>query len=211
MPGSLQRRDCRLACPGRRTRVLLEAWFRGFGNSWVRLNSNRQVALPWPLAGAAVDDDAGVENLVGLLARLLAAEDSAQSRQVQQVAFIGSDDQADVRHQEHDEDLQEALGVSLGNAAADDQGEEVGATDAEEASDGGADQPFEADGAQLPFEHNDSRTDQCAHARVNIAGLPERLNDEAGSRYNDDKKKTYKNEIHGKPPRGCSLPICPYD
>ena len=39
---------------------------------------------------------------------------------------------------------------------------------------------------------------------------PKGLNDKAGNRYNDDKKKTYKNKIHGKPPRGCSLPICPY-
>ena len=48
------------------------------------------------------------------------------------------------------------------------------------------------------------------NTRIHIAGQSEGLNDEAGNRYNDEKKKTYKNEIHGKPPRGCSLPVCPY-
>ena len=59
---------------------------------------------------AAVDDDAGVEDLVALLALLFAAEDAAQRRQVQQVALVGADHQADVGHDHHDHDLQEALG-----------------------------------------------------------------------------------------------------
>ena len=58
---------------------------------------------------AAVDDDAGVENLIDALALLLAAEDAAQRRQVEQVALVGADDQADVSHQQHDQYLQETL------------------------------------------------------------------------------------------------------
>ena len=54
---------------------------------------------------AAVDDDAGVENLVALLALLLAAEDAAQRRQVQQVALVGADDQSDVGHEQHDREI----------------------------------------------------------------------------------------------------------
>src|SRR4029079_10747360 len=58
---------------------------------------------------AAVDDDTGIENLDALPGLLLASEDSAQSGEVQQVPFIGAHDQADVGHQQHDHDLQEAL------------------------------------------------------------------------------------------------------
>jgi hypothetical protein len=35
--------------------------------------------------------------------------------------------------------------------------------------------------------------------------LAEGPDDEAGNGYNDYKKKTYNNNIHGKPPRGCSV------
>src|SRR6266487_4625690 len=101
--------------------------------------------------------------------------------------------------------------MALRNAIADDEGKQVGPADAEEASDGGADQPLEADGPQLPLEHDDRRSDQDTHARIHIAGQSEGLNYEASNRYNDDKKKTYKNEIHGKPPRGCSVPTLPRD
>ena len=51
----------------------------------------------------AVDDDAGVENLVALLRLLFAAEDAAEGRQVQQVALVGAHDQSDVGHQQHDQ------------------------------------------------------------------------------------------------------------
>ena len=44
-------------------------------------------------------------------------------------------------------DLQEALGMPLWNAASDDQREQVGTDDAEDAADGGADQPLQADQA----------------------------------------------------------------
>ncbi len=140
---------------------------------------------------------------------LLAAEDPAQRGQVQQIALVCADDQADVGHQQHDQDLQEALGMACGNAVTDDEREEVSAADSEEASDGGADQTLEADGAQLPFEQHDGCADESAHTRVDEASLPEGLNEEASDGYNNDKKKTYNNNIHGKPPRECSLPVCP--
>src|SRR5579862_6087540 len=124
------------------------------------------------IGDASVDDDAGVENLVAFLALLLTAEDAAEGGQVQQVSLIGADDEADVGHEQHDQDLQEALGVALRNAIANDEGEEVSATDSEETSNGGADEPFEADHAELPFEDDDCCAEQCAHGRVQVAGKP---------------------------------------
>ena len=67
---------------------------------------------------AAVDDDAGIENLVALLALFLAAEDAAQRRQIEQVSFHGAHDQAHVGHEQHDQNLQEALRVAWRQAVA---------------------------------------------------------------------------------------------
>ena len=161
------------------------------------------------IGNSAVDDNAGVEDLIAFLTLLLAAEDAAQSCQVQQIALVGPDNQANVRHQKHHQNLQETLRVALRNAAADDQSEKVRAADAEDTANGRPDQPFQADGAQLPFEKDDSGAQQCADSRICIAGQSERFNDEAGYGNNDNKKKTHKNDIHGTPPREC-LPICPY-
>src|SRR4029077_3143325 len=158
---------------------------------------------------AAVDDDASVENLVAFLALLLTPEDAAERCQGQQVTLIGSDDEGELGHEHHDQDLKKTLRAPFGNAVADDQCEEVGAADSEKTSNGSADEPLQTHHAQLPFEDDDRRSDQCADTRIHIAGQTEGLNDVASNRYNDEKKKTYKNEIHGIPPRGCSMPVCP--
>ena len=50
------------------------------------------------IGNPAVNDDARIENLVGLLRRTLAAENSAKSRKIQQIAFVRTNDQSDVRH-----------------------------------------------------------------------------------------------------------------
>src|SRR5208337_3248081 len=155
---------------------------------------------------APVNDDAGVENLVAFLGLLLTAENPTQRRQVQQIAFVGADDQAYVGHQQHHQDLKKAPGVLAQRAVADDQGKQVGATNAEEAPDGRTDESFQAHPPQLPLEQNDSGADQRAHAPIQIARQSERLQDEAGDRYHDDKKKANKNNIHGKPPADEALP-----
>ena len=49
---------------------------------------------------AAIDDDAGVENLVDLLDRTLSAKDTAERRQIEEVSLVGANHQADVGHQE---------------------------------------------------------------------------------------------------------------
>jgi hypothetical protein len=46
----------------------------------------------------AVNDNACIENLIGLLRRPLAAEDSAKSREIQEIALVRTDDQPDVCH-----------------------------------------------------------------------------------------------------------------
>ncbi len=131
---------------------------------------------------AAVDDDAGIENLVALLALLLAAEDAAQRRQVQQVALVRAHDQADVGHQQHDQDLQEALGVSRSKAVANHQSEQVGAEDAEDAADGSANQPLQTDQPQPPFEQYDGQADDHANQRgIQLCRQVERINQVAGN------------------------------
>ena len=99
--------------------------------------------------------------------------------------------------------------MSFGDAIADDQSKQVSAADAEKAPDGGPDKPLKADGAELPFEQDDCCSDQSARPGRTQGREAERANFEAGKSYNGNKKKTYENKIHGKPPRGCSLPICP--
>ena len=51
--------------------------------------------------------DAGVENLVGLLRRTFAAENTAKRRQIEQIAFVGANNHTDVGHQEKNEKLDE--------------------------------------------------------------------------------------------------------
>ena len=125
---------------------------------------------------AAVDNDAGVEDLVTLLALLLAAKDATQSRQVEQVALVGAHDQAHIGHQQHHQDLQEALGVAGRHAAANHQRKQIGAADAEDAPDGRADQPLQAHRSKLPFEQDDACPDQRADTGILRLGQPEGAN-----------------------------------
>src|SRR5882724_5833704 len=103
---------------------------------------------------AAVDDDAGVEDLVHLLALLLAAEDAAERGQVEQVTFVSADDQADVGHQHHDQQLEKTLGAAGDQAVLNDVAEEEGAQDSEDAADNGADEPLEAHHPQAAFKQD---------------------------------------------------------
>src|SRR3954453_11703146 len=96
--------------------------------------------------------------------------------------------------------------MSRRHTAANDQSEQVSTGDSQDATDGGADQSLQADGAQLPLEKNDGRTNQDSGSRVPELRQIERLDGKAGKSNNHHKKKTYKNDIHGEPPRGCSYP-----
>ncbi len=96
--------------------------------------------------------------------------------------------------------------MSFRNAAADHQSKQIGATDSKYAADGRANQPFQADHAQLPFEQHNGPANTETHHTIPQAGQCEGFDDEAGGPYNDDKKKTYKNNIHGKPPADAGCP-----
>ena len=64
-------------------------------------------------------------------------EDCARTRaiavqvKVGEQTLVGPDDKTNVRHQQHDQDLEETLGVSRGNAAANNQRKQVRAADPE--------------------------------------------------------------------------------
>src|SRR5579864_5336865 len=55
---------------------------------------------------AAVDDDAGIEDLKGFLWPFFPTENAAQGGKVQQIAFVGADDQPDIGHPQQEEKLQ---------------------------------------------------------------------------------------------------------
>ena len=96
------------------------------------------------------------------------------------------------------------MGVAGRNTAANDQGKQVGAADAEDAPDGRADQPLQADRAQLPFEQHDGCAHDRAHASILEFGQPKRFNKIRRNCNYNDKKKTYKNQIHSMTSPGCS-------
>src|SRR4029077_1687386 len=56
---------------------------------------------------AAVNDHAGIEHLYGVLHAALAAENSTKGLQVEHVALIGAEDQADIRHDDKDRQTEE--------------------------------------------------------------------------------------------------------
>src|ERR1022692_2112832 len=65
------------------------------------------------IGDAAIDDDAGVQNLVRLFGRLLSSENAAERGQIQHVALRGADNQADISHDEQQGHLQERRSVGF--------------------------------------------------------------------------------------------------
>src|SRR5205807_8226512 len=100
----------------------------------------------------AIDDDAGVQNLVALLTLLLPTEDAAQSRQIEQVALVSSDDQAHIGHEQHYQDLKKALGMSVWDAGANDEGKEICSNNPHDAANHGTYAAPEANPMKTPFE-----------------------------------------------------------
>src|SRR5581483_3809236 len=145
---------------------------------------------------AAVDDDAGVEDLVALLGLLLAAEDTAQGGEVQQVALVRPHDQSNVGHEQHDEHLQEALRVSRLDAVLDDQAEQVGAEDAGNAADHRANQPLEADLEQADLKQHDDHADGGAGSGVGQGIKAKGVKDVGGGGENGNENKTNEQQFH---------------
>ena len=141
---------------------------------------------------AAVDNDAGIEDLVAFLARSFAAKDSAEGGEIEKVAFISAHGQSHVGHDQHDHDLQETSGGAGLDAAADDEGEKISAKNAQHAADGGSDEALQAHGAQTPLEHYDGDAEQQADdggiGLRQVKGAKEKADDTD----DEDKQKAYK-------------------
>ena len=90
-------------------------------------------------------------------------------------------------------------------AVAYDQGKEVCAEDAEYAAQGSANQPFQTDPAQLPFEQNNGQANGCADDRFHPGSQIERLNEVTSNSNNKNEKNTDQKQIHDGPPRNLSL------
>ena len=132
---------------------------------------------------AAIDNHAGVENLEGLLGRFFPAENTAQRRQVQHVALGGAHDQADISHEQQENNLYERLGCGL----ADHQRHQKRAQDSEHRTESRPDEPLETNFFQADFEENNCATDYESTARGNCWRKPERMQGEGGGRENENK------------------------
>ena len=93
---------------------------------------------------------------------LLSAEDTPKGSQIEQVSLVGADDQADVGHEQHDQNLKEASGMLFGNGIPDYESKQVSAENSQHAADGCPNQAFQANTAKLPFEEDNSHTDDSA-------------------------------------------------
>ena len=89
----------------------------------------------------------------------LAPEDSAQRCQIQQIAFVGADNKAYVRHQQHDHDLQKAAQGAVGEAVANHQGKQICAEDAQNTANHRPNQPLQAHSQQAPFKNDNCQSE----------------------------------------------------
>ena len=119
------------------------------------------------------------------------AEDGAERRRIQQVALAGAHQQADVGHEQKDEDLQGG-GVGSGERrGTQHQTKERRAEDAEHATGHGADQPPQGERAHAQFEDDDRAGRGRANRRAFPTGLDaERAEEIANRGKQNDKKKT---------------------
>src|SRR5262249_38453488 len=81
------------------------------------------------IRNSAIDNGAGVENFVSSPTLLLPAKHAAHGREVEQIPFVGPHSQADIRHQQHDEDFEEAARVLLADAVANYQSKQISTKD----------------------------------------------------------------------------------
>src|SRR6185312_3474409 len=141
---------------------------------------------------ATVNDHAGIENLGAAPALLLRTKDAAKSRKIEQVAFVGADDQANIRHQQHYEQLKEMLSAPWFDAVAENKTEKIGAENAENAANHGPNQALEADDAQARLEQHHGNADGATCSGRCPAFQPERTQHEARYRNNENEDETDK-------------------
>src|SRR4029450_5996077 len=107
----------------------------------------------------AVNDDARIENLVGLFRRPLTTEYAAERRKVEQITLIRTDDQADVRHEEEDEELDKRKRACVESGVGQKVADQSRPDDSHNGAHSGANKSFERCSFQTVFEIDDA---QCA-------------------------------------------------
>jgi len=115
------------------------------------------------IGDAAVDDDAGVENLESVFRNLLAAEEAAQRRQVQHVAFGPADDQAAIGRQRKNRQLEERKRLIPGERLSEHAGDQVRDHNSQHAADRRADQALQTHLLDADLENDDQRRHQRAN------------------------------------------------
>ena len=116
---------------------------------------------------AAVDDHRGVQDFVGLGGDLVSAE-QADGAQIQRIAFLRADDQADVAEPHHQAQLEKMQGSGvIGIDVRQHDRHQESAANAGGCSQCRSDQPGQADSLEAHFDKNDRQRNQCAARRRN--------------------------------------------
>ena len=104
---------------------------------------------------APVDDHAGIEHLGHAPGAALAAEQASQGLQIQHVALVRADDQADIGHHQEQPDVQERPRALRNGGARQNQAHQIRAQDAEDRAHRRADQPPHAGALQANLKQED--------------------------------------------------------
>ena len=106
-------------------------------------------------AASAVDDHTGVENLQRLLRSFFASEQTAERRQIEQVAFTGSHSQTYIGHQQQQKNLKEARGCVRRQSAPQNQRHQKRSEDSKHGPGGRANEALETYLLQTNLKHDD--------------------------------------------------------
>ena len=97
-----------------------------------------------------------------------------------------ADDQSDIGHEQHDEELQKALHGIRADAVPNDQAEQVSANDAENAADSSADEALQAHQPKPNLEQDNGATEQNANNRIEYPAEAKWLKKETCNSYGQD-------------------------
>ena len=125
----------------------------------------------------AVDDDTRIEYLVRFLRRALPPEDASECWKVEQIAFVGADDESHIRHEEQNEQLDERERTRVEDRVRQHVADQRSSNDTHDRTNRRADEPFQSCTFEPVFEIDD--TDGAAEAEGNGVGTFEakRLNE----------------------------------
>ena len=134
---------------------------------------------------AAIDDDARVEHLHGMPIAAFAAEKAAERLQVEHVAFVRTEHQADIGHHQKHREAEERPRALRHRRVRKDERHQVRAQNSEDRTDRRADQPAQAGPLQARLKKNDgdSKDETRDRSRVvaDAEGAEMVSNDDANS------------------------------